>query len=171
MDPPTVIVVGDVVRLRTQLNWFETRPLFGKRILVTRAQEQARELSALLAEQGAEPVECPTIRLVPPESWRELDEAIAELRRYHWVIFTSVNGVRPFMERLRQRGQDARALAGLRLCCIGPRWRRPPTSSRRSCCSSTARARPAPGPFTLLGRPGVAAVSAHENLPLAFSRQ
>ncbi len=121
MDPPTVIVVGDVVRLRKQLNWFETRPLFGKRILVTRAQEQARELSALLAEQGAEPVECPTIRLVAPESWRELDEAIAELRRYHWVIFTSVNGVRPFMERLRQRGQDARALAGLRLCCIGPR--------------------------------------------------
>ncbi len=121
MDPPTVIVVGDVVRLRKQLNWFETRPLFGKRILVTRAQEQARELSVLLAEQGAEPVECPTIRLVAPESWRELDEAIAQLRRYHWVIFTSVNGVRPFMERLRQRGQDARALAGLRLCCIGPR--------------------------------------------------
>jgi uroporphyrinogen III methyltransferase/synthase len=121
MEPPTVIVVGDVVRLRTQLNWFETRPLFGKRILVTRAQEQARELSALLVEQGGEPVECPTIQVVPPESWRELDEAVAELGQYHWVVFTSVNGVRPFMERLRQRGQDARAFAGLRLCCIGPR--------------------------------------------------
>src|SRR5207247_10214257 len=102
-------------------NWFERSPFFGKRILVTRAQEQARELSALLAEQGAEPVECPTIRLVPPESWRELDEAIAELRRYHWLIFTSVNGVRPFMERLRQRCQDARAIAGQRLCCFSPR--------------------------------------------------
>ncbi len=121
MEPPTVIVVGDVVRLREQLNWFETRPLFGKRILVTRAREQARELSDLLAGYGGEPVECPTIQVVAPESWRELDDAIANLRRYQWLVFTSVNGVRPFMERLRQLGQDARALAGLRLCCIGPR--------------------------------------------------
>ncbi len=121
LEPPTVIVVGEVVRLREQLNWFETRPLFGKRILVTRARDQAPELSRLLAGYGAEPVEYSTIQVVPPESWQELDDAVAELDRYQWLVFTSVNGVRPFMERLRRRGLDARALAGLKVCCIGPR--------------------------------------------------
>ncbi|MBI5411090.1 MAG: uroporphyrinogen-III C-methyltransferase [Nitrospirae bacterium] len=121
LEPPTTIVVGPVVRLREQLNWFETRPLFGKRILVTRAKEQAGELSQLLRGYGGDPVECPTIQIVPPASWSELDEAIAELSLYHWLVFTSVNGVRPFMERLRHRGLDVRALAGVKLCCIGPR--------------------------------------------------
>ena len=121
MEPPTIIVVGQVVRLREQLNWYETRPLFGKRILVTRAREQAGELSRLLADYGAEAVEYPVIQIVPPESWRELDDALAGLNRYHWLVFTSVNGIRPFMERLKQRGQDARALSGLRIGCIGPR--------------------------------------------------
>lgn len=121
MEPPTIIVVGQVVRLRDQLNWYETRPLFGKRILVTRAREQAGELSSLLAEYGAEPVEYPVIQTVPPESWHEVDAALADLGRYHWLVFTSVNGIRPFMERLHSRGQDARALSGLRIGCIGPR--------------------------------------------------
>jgi uroporphyrinogen III methyltransferase/synthase len=121
LEPPTVIVVGEVVRLREQLNWFESRPLFGKRILVTRPKEQAAEFSQRLAGYGAEPVPCPTIEIAPPASWQELDEALAELPRYQWLIFTSVNGVRPFMERLRARGQDARAVAGLRIACIGPR--------------------------------------------------
>src|SRR5688500_14865673 len=121
MEPPTIIVVGQVVRLREQLNWYETRPLFGKRILVTRAREQAGELSRLLADYGAEAVEYPVIQIVPPESWRELDDALAGLNHYHWLVFTSVNGIRPFMERLKQRGQDARALSGLRIGCIGPR--------------------------------------------------
>jgi uroporphyrinogen III methyltransferase/synthase len=121
MEPPTIIVVGEVVRLRGQLNWFEKRPLFGKRILVTRAREQAQELSQLLLVCGAEPVECPTIQVVPPEDWRELDAALAELSRFDWLIFTSVNGVKPFMDRLQQQGQDARALAGVKICCIGPR--------------------------------------------------
>jgi uroporphyrinogen III methyltransferase/synthase len=121
MEPPTIIVVGEVVRLRNQLNWFETRPLFGMRILVTRPKEQAGELSQLLRTYGADPVECPTIRIVPPATWDELDEAIASLDRYHWLVFTSVNGVGPFMERLREKGRDVRALSGLRLACIGPR--------------------------------------------------
>lgn len=121
MEPPTVIVVGEVVRLRRQLNWFEARPLFGKRILVTRAQEQAAELSHLLSAYGGTPVECPTIQVVPPQDWGPLDQALSALARYHWVVFTSVNGVRPFMARLKARGLDARALAGLRICCIGPR--------------------------------------------------
>ncbi len=121
IEPPSVIVVGEVVRLREQLNWFETRPLFGRRVLVTRAREQAGELSRLLIEAGAEPVECPTIQIVPPASWAELDEAIADLRTYHWLVFTSVNGVKPFMERLQRKGLDGRTVAGLRLGCIGPR--------------------------------------------------
>jgi len=121
IEPPSIIVIGEVVRLREQLNWFETKPLFGRRVLVTRAREQAAELSRLLVEQGAEPVECPTIRIVPPDNWAELDGAIDDLSRYQWLVFTSVNGVKPFMDRLRQRKLDGRAVAGLRLCCIGPR--------------------------------------------------
>ena len=121
LEPPTVIVVGEVVRLRAQLNWFETRPLFGKRVLVTRPHDQAPELSTLLTGYGAEPVELPTIELLPPESWAGMDEAIAEIKRYHYVVLTSVNGIAPFMDRLRHHGLDSRALAGLRICCIGPR--------------------------------------------------
>ncbi|NWF74576.1 MAG: uroporphyrinogen-III C-methyltransferase [Nitrospirae bacterium] len=121
LEPPTVIVVGEVVRLRGQLNWFETKPLFGKRIVLTRAQEQAREFSQLLAAYGAEPVEVPTIQIVPPASWQPIDEAVTRLNTYQWLIFTSVNGVKPFMERLHVARKDARALANLRLCAIGPR--------------------------------------------------
>lgn len=121
MEPPTVIVIGEVVRLRQHLNWFENRPLFGKRILVTRAQEQAGELSQLLRAYGGDPVECPTIQIVPPDNWAPLDQALAALSQYHWLVFTSVNGVKPFMARLQAKGLDARALAGLRICCIGPR--------------------------------------------------
>jgi uroporphyrinogen III methyltransferase/synthase len=121
LEPPTVIVVGAVVRLREQLNWFETKPLAGKRIVLTRAQAQAREFSQLLASYGAEPVEVPTIQIVPPDSWQAIDDAIGCLSAYQWLIFTSVNGVRPFMDRLHAAGKDARALAHTRLCAIGPR--------------------------------------------------
>jgi uroporphyrinogen III methyltransferase/synthase len=79
MEPPTIIVVGPVVTLREQLNWFERRPLFGKRILITRAKEQAHELSHLLGELGAEPVVCPTIQIVPPQDWTPLDAALDDL--------------------------------------------------------------------------------------------
>jgi uroporphyrinogen III methyltransferase / synthase len=121
LEPPTVIVVGEVVRLRGQLNWFESKPLFGKRVVLTRAQEQAKEFSQLLAAYGAEPVEAPTIQIVSPASWQAIDQAVSRLNTYQWLIFTSVNGVRPFMDRLHAAGKDARALAGLRLCAIGPR--------------------------------------------------
>ncbi len=121
LEPPTVIVVGEVVRLRGQLNWFETKPLFGKRVVLTRPQEQAREFSQLLTAYGAEPVEVPTIQIVPPASWQAIDDAMTRLSTYQWLIFTSVNGVRPFMDRLHAAGKDARALANLRLCAIGPR--------------------------------------------------
>jgi uroporphyrinogen III methyltransferase/synthase len=121
MEPPTVIVVGDVVGLRRQLNWFEQRPLFGKRILMTRAKEQAVELAEQLASYGAEPVEAPTIQIVSPVDWAPVDRAIRTIGTYGWVIFTSVNGVAKFMTRLGTNGMDARCLAGKRICCIGPR--------------------------------------------------
>lgn len=120
-EPPTLIVIGEVVSLRRQLNWFETKPLFGRRILVTRARGQAGEFTRLLVERGAEPVECPTIEVCPPASWDSVDAAIRRLAGVHWLIFTSVNGIGPFMERVRTAGLDARALAGLKICCIGPR--------------------------------------------------
>ncbi|HEX5646249.1 MAG TPA: uroporphyrinogen-III synthase, partial [Nitrospira sp.] len=121
LEPPTVIVVGDVVGLRPQLNWFEQRPLFGKRILMTRAKEQAVELAERLASYGAEPVEAPTIQIVSPVDWVPVDRAIRAIDTYGWVIFTSVNGVAKFMTRLVTNGMDSRCLAGKRICCIGPR--------------------------------------------------
>ncbi|MDI3280873.1 MAG: uroporphyrinogen-III C-methyltransferase [Bacillota bacterium] len=117
---PAIIVVGEVVRLRSLLNWFEEKPLFGRRILVTRSRAQASALSDLLAELGAEPVEFPAIEIAPPESYAPLDEAIERLSSYHWVIFTSSNGVDAFLQRLLEKGRDARALGGRKLAAIGP---------------------------------------------------
>lgn len=119
--PPVVVVVGEVVCLRERLNWFETKPLFGKRIVITRTREQAGEFAELLACYGAEPIEFPTIEVVPPDSWVELDRAIEGIEGYNWLIFTSVNGVRFFMERLKLLGKDVRDLKGIKICAIGPK--------------------------------------------------
>lgn len=118
--PPAVIVVGDVVGLREKLHWFEDQPLFGKRILITRAREQTTAFAARLEAAGAEVVEFPTIQIEPPESWEPLDAAIARLREYGWVIFTSANGVRFFWDRLQAAGRDMRDLSGIAVCAIGP---------------------------------------------------
>jgi uroporphyrinogen III methyltransferase/synthase len=118
---PGMIVVGEVVRLREKLNWFETRPLFGRRILVTRPEEQASDFSAELLRYGADPIEFPTIRVVPPEDWAELDKAVSRVGTYDWIIFTSANGVRFFRDRLWAAGKDARALNRVKVCTIGPR--------------------------------------------------
>jgi uroporphyrinogen III methyltransferase / synthase len=121
LRPPAITVVGDVVRLREELNWFEHRPLFGRRIVVTRAREQASDFKILLAELGACCIEFPTIGIEPPPSWEPLDTAVKHLQTYDWIIFTSVNGVRFFMERLRLAGLDVRQLNGARLAAIGPK--------------------------------------------------
>jgi uroporphyrinogen III methyltransferase/synthase len=116
LPTPALIVVGDVVELRERINWFETRPLFGRRIVVTRAREQASELARLLEERGAQVVEFPTIEIVPPESWESLDRILGAVASYHWLIFTSVNGVEAFFGRLPG---DARFLAGVKIAAVG----------------------------------------------------
>ena len=120
MKPPALIVVGEVVALREKLRWFEALPLAGKRVLITRAREQASGFAQVLEAAGAEVVEFPTITFAPPESWAPLDAAIGRLREYQWVILTSANGVRFFWERLQAAGRDARDLAGITVCAIGP---------------------------------------------------
>jgi uroporphyrinogen III methyltransferase/synthase len=117
---PSVIVVGKVVELAGKLNWFEQKPLFGKSVVVTRAREQASGIASSLAQLGAEVLEFPTIKIVPPGDFADLDAAVARLESYHWVIFTSVNGVHFFFERLGLAGKDSRALAGCGVAAIGP---------------------------------------------------
>lgn len=121
LQPPAITVVGDVVNLREELNWFESRPLFGKRIVVTRAREQASDFKSMLTEMGASCIEFPTIEIQPPPSWHELDAAIGRLSSYDWAIFTSVNGVRFFLQRLHAMELDVRELKGVKLAAIGPR--------------------------------------------------
>lgn len=119
--PPAITIVGEVVALREKLQWFDRRPLCGKKVIVTRAAEQAGELSAKLAARGATVLECPTIRLIEPESWQLLDLAIRELPGYDWLVLTSGNAVRYFFQRLDALGLDARAVAGCRVCAVGPK--------------------------------------------------
>lgn len=119
--PPAITIVGEVVRLRETLRWFDNRPLFGKGILVTRAADQAGEFSTLLRDQGATVYECPTINIVPPEDPAELDAAIAELPSIDWIIFTSVNAVKHFFLRLTACGLDSRALSLCRVATVGPK--------------------------------------------------
>ncbi|MDR1921091.1 MAG: uroporphyrinogen-III C-methyltransferase, partial [Candidatus Adiutrix sp.] len=118
--PPALFVAGEVVRLREKLNWFETRPLFGRCILVTRSREQASRLAGALDELGAEVWERPTIAIEPLNDPAYLKETFSSLPDYDWLIFTSPNGVKIFMEALWAGGADARALAGLKIAVIGP---------------------------------------------------
>jgi len=120
LKPPAIIVVGNVVKLRKKMNWFENRPLMGKRIVVTRAREQASDLVKLLSDLGAECLECPTIKVAPPDDWTFLDAAIDNISSYDWLVFTSVNGVNYFFKRLFAQGKDVRALSKLNTAVIGP---------------------------------------------------
>jgi uroporphyrinogen III methyltransferase/synthase len=120
LKAPAVIIVGDVVHLRQILKWYENRPLLGKKIVVTRARAQASDLVERLSELGAECLEYPTIKIEPPQDYTVLDRAINNLSSYDWVVFTSVNGVMFFFERLFAAGKDVRALNNVRTATIGP---------------------------------------------------
>jgi len=117
---PAVTVIGDVVKLRDKLNWAEKRPLFGQRIVVTRTREQASQLSRQLLELGAEVLEIPTIKIVPPDEKQDLIDAILELNAYDWLIFTSPNGVTTFFDYFFKTFDDLRDIGGVRLAAIGP---------------------------------------------------
>lgn len=115
-----VLVVGPVVGFREYLRWFDSRPLFGKRVLVTRPESQAAELVDRLLDFGALPIEAPTIRIAPPADDKPLEAACASVSQFDWIVFTSVNGVEHFMRQLRQGVRDVRELKGVRLCAVGP---------------------------------------------------
>ncbi len=123
IEPPCIILVGEVVKLRQSLTWFDNvamKPLFGKRVLVTRARTQASKLTAALEEMGAECIEAPVIAVADPkDGYQELDGAIDRLAEYQWIIFTSTNGVEHFWSRLEYKKRDARALYGKKVCAIG----------------------------------------------------
>jgi uroporphyrinogen III methyltransferase/synthase len=118
--PPAILIVGEAVRLRERLDWFSRRPLHGRTIVVTRPKDQAAGLSGLLRERGARVLEAPSIALRPPRSWAPLDRALARIREYRLLIFTSVNGVERFFARMASRSIDVRELRGIDVVAIGP---------------------------------------------------
>ena len=136
---PAILVVGKVAALRQHLRWFDERPLFGKRIAVTRPREDAQDLADRLAALGAEPVIAPMIRMAAPEDWEPLDNAIDAVDTVDWIIFTSVNAVDQFMHRLYRGSRDVRELKGVKLCAVGPSIRVPLIITRPSCCKCFSR--------------------------------
>jgi uroporphyrinogen III methyltransferase / synthase len=119
IKPPSLIIIGEVVKLRDTIDWFEKRPLFGKRILVTRTREQASELVAGLEESGANCLEYSTIDIQPVDSYAVLDAELERLNEYHWILFSSLNGVTYFFKRLFAKGMDARDLNGPQVAAVG----------------------------------------------------
>ena len=120
ISSPAIIIVGNVVKLREKLNWFEKKPLFGKRILVTRAREQASDLSKAIESLGGEAFEYPSIKIAEVEDKTLLDNAINTASSYNWLIFTSVNGVKFFFKRMKELKKDIRSLGNVKICAIGP---------------------------------------------------
>ena len=117
---PAVAVFGGVVTLRDQINWFETKPLFGKRVVVTRTRKQAGVLSKRLAELGADVFELPTIKIEPPKDLMSFGELVQESHSYDWLVFTSPNGVEAFFEMFYKLYDDAREIGGVRIAAMGP---------------------------------------------------
>lgn len=120
IQPPSIIVVGEVVKLRDHLNWFERLPLFGRRIVITRARDQDGALRDALEDLGAQTIAIPTIEIRDPDSWEPLDRAIRHLEEFDYLLVTSANGVRNFLRRLDACGRDVRDLKGLNIGAIGP---------------------------------------------------
>jgi len=120
LSPPVLTIIGDVVKLREKLNWFENRPLFGQRVVVTRARERAGDFSRKLAELGADVLEIPAIKIVQPTNKRDIVDALLGLNSYNWLVFTSANGVAAFFDLFFKRFQDMRDIGGVRIAAVGP---------------------------------------------------
>ena len=120
ISPPVLTVIGDVVKLREKLNWFEERPLFGRRIVVTRAREQAGNFAQRLTELGADVLEVPTLKTTAPGDHSGIVDALLELNAYDWLVFTSANGVTAFFDLFFKRFHDLRDLGGARIAAVGP---------------------------------------------------
>lgn len=120
LGSPAIVVVGEVVKSRTYLNWYESRPWFGKRIVVTRSRDAAPGFVDEIEHRGAAITEVPSIAFAAPDSYESLDSGIARLGKYQWVVFTSANGVDYFWTRLREQGKDARALGNAKIAVVGP---------------------------------------------------
>jgi uroporphyrinogen III methyltransferase/synthase len=118
---PAIVVIGEVVRERERIRWFDAHPLFGKKVLITRPRADADALAAKLWELGAEPLVAPTIAIEPPDDGERAELAVREARVYHWIVFTSQNGVEAFFDRLSAAGSDARALGDVMVAAIGPK--------------------------------------------------
>ena len=119
LKPPAIFIVGNVVKLREQLQWFDNKPLFGKTIVVTRARAQASTLTRQLEAAGARVIEAPAIKIIPPEDYTPLDKAIENIKTYKWLILTSANGVTSFFNRLDNAGLDSRSLSDIKIAAIG----------------------------------------------------
>ncbi len=119
LHAPSLIVIGDCVSQRDHLQWFEQRPLFGKRIGITRPAAQAAPTVEAAVELGAQPILMPTIEITPPDNWDAVDDTLARLSEFDWLVFTSANGVRFFFSRLLQQVGDVRLLGHLKLATIG----------------------------------------------------
>jgi uroporphyrinogen III methyltransferase/synthase len=117
---PAVVLIGPAVGLAPETSWFEQRPLFGRRVLVTRPRPQAADMVRRLEQLGAIPYVLPAVEIQPLDDWSEVDDRLARLHEYDWLVFTSANGVQALLGRLRQTGRDLRALGGIRLAAIGP---------------------------------------------------
>jgi uroporphyrinogen III methyltransferase/synthase len=120
VNPPAIIIIGDVVGLRESLNWFEKRPLFGQRVVVTRTREQASQLSRQLLERGADVLEIPVIQTVVPTDKQAVTDALLELNSYNWIVFTSPNGVTAFFDFFFKAFDDLRDIGGVRIAAVGP---------------------------------------------------
>lgn len=118
--PPAIIVIGEVVKMREKLNWFEKRSLFGRRIVVTRTREQASQLSRQLLERGADVLEIPVIRTIPPKDQQAIADVLLELNAYDWLVFTSPNGVTAFFDMFFKAFKDLRDIGGVRIAAVGP---------------------------------------------------